>query len=124
MYEWIQILKAMRIEKTLKIEMQKEKEEEKKEELKSKMNLLINSSNEIYGACRHKPKFHRFFKLNNLSADEGVNPEKSLYEENAKKEEKEKNTKKEKKKRERTSARTWLEKQKKNGTLICSPISV
>ena len=30
MYEWIQILKAMRIEKTLKIEMQKEKEEEKR----------------------------------------------------------------------------------------------
>ena len=61
------------------------------------MNLLINSSNEIYGACRHKLKFHRFFKLNNLSADKGVNPEKSLYEENAKKEGKEKNTKKRKK---------------------------
>ena len=118
MQERIQILKAMRIEKTLKIEMQKEKEEEKKEKLKSKLNLLINSSNEIYGACRHKPKFHRFIKLNNLSADEGVNPEKSLYEENAKKEEKEKKHKKRK-----GSAQTWLEKQKKNETLICLPIS-
>ena len=63
------------------------------------MNLLINSSNEIYGACRHKPKFHRFFKLNNLSADKGFNPEKSLYEENAKKEEKEKKTQKKKKRK-------------------------
>ncbi len=25
-----------------------------------KPHLLINSCNEIYGACRHKPKFHRY----------------------------------------------------------------
>ena len=27
-----------------------------------KPHLLINSCNEIYGACRHKPKFHRYTK--------------------------------------------------------------
>ena len=32
---------------------------------KDKVNnthLLINSSNELYGACRHKPKFHRYLR--------------------------------------------------------------
>ena len=31
---------------------------------------LINSNNELYGACRHKPKFHRYTTYNS-SADEG-----------------------------------------------------
>jgi hypothetical protein len=34
-------------------------------------NLAINKSNEIYGACRHKPKFHRFTRRqNDASTDE------------------------------------------------------
>ena len=40
---------------------------------------LINSSNELYGACRHKTKFHRYrlFKKP-ISTDEGcINPERS-----------------------------------------------
>ena len=36
---------------------------------------LINSGTELYGACRHRPEFHRF-ALPKLSADEGVNPKK------------------------------------------------
>ena len=36
---------------------------------------LINSNNELYGACRHKPKFHRYTTYNS-SADEGqLSPE-------------------------------------------------
>jgi hypothetical protein len=41
--------------------------------------LIINSCNEIYGACRHKTKFHRFHKehtdVKNTSTDEGDKPE-------------------------------------------------
>ena len=34
---------------------------------------LINSSNEFYGACRHRTKFHRYRIFKNLiSTDEGV----------------------------------------------------
>ena len=36
---------------------------------------LINSNNELYGACRHKPKFHRYINTTNSSADEGPSPE-------------------------------------------------
>ena len=32
---------------------------------------LINSSHEIYGACRHKSKFHRYRIFFNSSTDEG-----------------------------------------------------
>ena len=33
---------------------------------------LINSCNELYGACRHRPVFHRYTNYNNKkSADEG-----------------------------------------------------
>ena len=42
-------------------------------------NNLINSSNELYGACRHKTKFHRYrtFK-NSIRTDEGAkSPERS-----------------------------------------------
>ena len=32
---------------------------------------LINSNTELHGACRHKPKFHRFTRNHNPSADDG-----------------------------------------------------
>ena len=37
---------------------------------KFKPQTLINSSSEIYGACRHKTKFHRYVKHATPSADE------------------------------------------------------
>jgi hypothetical protein len=41
---------------------------------------IINHCNEIYGACRHKMRFHRFLKehtnVKNTSADDGDKPEK------------------------------------------------
>jgi hypothetical protein len=41
---------------------------------------IINHCNEIYGACQHKMRFHRFLKehthMNNTSTDEGNKPEK------------------------------------------------
>ena len=41
--------------------------------LKKDPKNLINSSSEIYGACRHNPKFHRFCKQ--TSTDERVERE-------------------------------------------------
>ena len=40
---------------------------------------LINSSKELYGACRHKTKFHRYRSFKKpISTDEGcINPERS-----------------------------------------------
>jgi hypothetical protein len=32
----------------------------------------INSRNEIYGACRHKPKFHRYGRQSTASTDESI----------------------------------------------------
>ena len=44
-------------------------------------HLVINSANELFGACRHKPNFHRFNMLQNPSADDGqTSPEKSFSE--------------------------------------------
>ena len=43
---------------------------------KTKVRKCINNNSEIYGACRHKPKFHRFSCLS--SADDGLSPEKSV----------------------------------------------
>jgi hypothetical protein len=41
---------------------------------------IINHCNEIYGACRHKTRFHRFLKehinIKNTSTDDGNKPEK------------------------------------------------
>ncbi len=41
---------------------------------------IINHCNEIYGACRHKTRFHRFLKehtnMKNTSTDDGDKPEK------------------------------------------------
>ena len=40
---------------------------------------LINSSNEFYGACRHKTKFHRYrtFKKSISTDEEAESPERS-----------------------------------------------
>jgi GIY-YIG catalytic domain len=38
-----------------------------------KPHLLINSCNEVYGACRHKPKFHRYKSIH--STDEALGAE-------------------------------------------------
>jgi hypothetical protein len=32
----------------------------------------INAKNEIYGACRHKPRFHRYLKQSTVSTDESI----------------------------------------------------
>jgi hypothetical protein len=41
---------------------------------------IINHCNEIYGACRHKTRFHRFLKehtnVKNTSTDDSIKPEK------------------------------------------------
>ena len=38
----------------------------------AKTNTLINASSELYGSCRHKPKFHRYqICLPIISTDEG-----------------------------------------------------
>ncbi len=37
---------------------------------KTHPDLLINSCNELYGACRHKPKFHRYTTTESPSADD------------------------------------------------------
>ena len=56
-----------------RIEIHKELELEKSRP----MRKLINSGAEIYGACRHIPKFHRL-KLRNPVLMKEMNPEKSL----------------------------------------------
>ena len=38
-----------------------------------KVKSCINNNSELYGSCRHKPKFHRFNCLS--SADEGLSLE-------------------------------------------------
>ena len=37
---------------------------------------LINSRSEIFGACRHKTKFHRLARNKTTSTDDGAKPEK------------------------------------------------
>ena len=39
-------------------------------------NLLINNNSEIYGSCRHKPRFHRF-SLPSTGTDESYKGQKS-----------------------------------------------
>jgi hypothetical protein len=50
-------------------------------------NNTINNCSEIYGACRHNTKFHRFIKTDICtSTDDGVDPERVVAQaENAKK---------------------------------------
>ena len=43
---------------------------------KTKVRRCINNNSEIYGSCRHKPKFHRYSNYLS-SADDGRSPEKS-----------------------------------------------
>jgi len=43
-------------------------------ETRERPTRLINSCNEIYGACRHKTRFHRY-KNYTTSTDDGVTPE-------------------------------------------------
>ena len=51
----------------------------KKFDKASKTKNLINSVTEIYGACRHKPKFHRYALSQTPSTDEGLtSPERSV----------------------------------------------
>ena len=40
---------------------------------RSNPQLLINSNNKIYGACRHRPHFHRHVKQTTPSTDESIN---------------------------------------------------
>ena len=45
--------------------------------LKEKGNSkkVINSNNELYGACRHKPRFHRYLNYNSSTDDGRTSPE-------------------------------------------------
>ena len=45
---------------------------------KDEPDKLINSRSEIYGACRHKTRFHRYTKNGLPSTDEGDTPERAL----------------------------------------------
>lgn len=54
MKEKLEIIKANNVDKNLKL------------------RKLVNSSNEIYGACRHWPKFHRFAISQTSSTDVGL----------------------------------------------------
>ena len=40
-------------------------------------NKTMNYCSEIYGACRHNAKFHRFINMTDMSTDDGQDPEKS-----------------------------------------------
>ena len=54
-----------------------------KENKELKKLEIINSASELYGACRHKTRFHRFNLSQNPSTDDGGNtPEKSLMSSN------------------------------------------
>ena len=41
-----------------------------KNDKENNTNFLINSSNELYGACRHNPRFHRYCSIVPQSTDE------------------------------------------------------
>jgi hypothetical protein len=46
---------------------------------KKKLKTLINACSEIYGACRHKPRFHRYSSIEQTpSTDECILHKKSL----------------------------------------------
>jgi len=44
---------------------------------RSNPHLLINSNNEIYGACRYRPHFHRYAKQTTPNTDESINDERA-----------------------------------------------
>ena len=43
-----------------------------KRDKENNTNFLINSLNEVYGACRHNPKFHRYCSIIPKSADDVI----------------------------------------------------
>jgi hypothetical protein len=47
---------------------------------RSTPNILINSCSKIHGACRQKPRFHRYHKQDNPSADDCKKREKVVLE--------------------------------------------
>ena len=51
-----------------------------KKDKEDNTNFLINSLNEVYGACRHNPKFHRYCTIIPKSADEAIEQKKLVDE--------------------------------------------
>ena len=51
-----------------------------KNDKQNKEKILVNSSAELYGVCRHRSKFHRYIKSHNPCTDEEhlTGPEKDL----------------------------------------------
>jgi hypothetical protein len=47
---------------------------------RSTPDTLINSCSEIHGACRHKPRFHRYHEQESPSADDRKKREKVVLE--------------------------------------------
>ena len=43
---------------------------------------IINSNKEIYGACKHQARFHRYTTGTTSSTDDGINPERVKMPEN------------------------------------------
>ena len=54
-----------------------------KKDKEDKTNFLINSLNEVCGACRHNPKFHRYCTITPKSADEAIEQKKLVDEKNS-----------------------------------------
>ena len=46
-------------------------------------NFLINSLNEVHGACRHNPKFHRYCSIAPKSVDDVIVQKKLMNDENS-----------------------------------------
>jgi len=46
-------------------------------QFRSNPQLLINSNNLICGACKHRPRFHRYVKQTTPSTDESINDERA-----------------------------------------------
>jgi len=44
---------------------------------RSNPQLLVNSNNEMYNACRHNPRFHRDVKQTTPSTDQSISDERS-----------------------------------------------
>ena len=54
-----------------------------KKDEEDKTNFLINSLNEVCGACRHNPKFHGCCTIAPKSADEAIEQKKLVDEKNS-----------------------------------------
>ena len=44
---------------------------------KGNSKKVINSNNELYGACMHKPRFHRYLNYNSSTDDGQTSPERA-----------------------------------------------